>query len=79
MRKMEPVSVLLGWFRFDGYIRMSVQSELGRYLDVSKEPFTSLYDVNIHQLSAQAGGAMRVPLALVRSDSVSFSRRLEQY
>ena len=75
MRKMEPMTALVGWFRFDGFIRMSTQTDLQRYLDVSKEIFTTLYDIDISQPNTPAMGTLHVPYALVRTTSVSFARR----
>lgn len=75
MRKMEPVTALVGPFRFDGYVRMSSQTDLGRYLDVNKEVFTSLYDIEVTPLSLQAMKPFHVPFTLLRRDLVPFSPR----
>ena len=73
MRKMEPVTVLVGWFRFDGFLRMSTHTDLEHYLDVAKELFTSLYDVTISQSSSQSAGVMRVPYVLIRNANAMYS------
>lgn len=72
-RKMEPVTALIGWFRFDGFLRMSTQTNLERYLDVMKEPFTAMYDATITQPLMQTSGAMRVPYVLIRNANAQFS------
>lgn len=46
-RKMEPVSAIVGNFRFDGKIRMSQQTNLESYLSVSKMNFLALLDVTM--------------------------------
>jgi hypothetical protein len=72
-RKMEPVSATIGHFRFDGYIRMSSQTNLERFLDVSKEDFISLYDVRVFQPNNPTRGAFNIPYILVRSKKTMFS------
>jgi hypothetical protein len=75
MRKMEPISSIVGRFRFDGFLRMSVQTDLERFLDVSKETFTTMYDVQIFQPDFPTMKAIQVPIALVRSEQIAFSPR----
>jgi hypothetical protein len=70
---MEPVTVLVGWFRFEGYLRMSTHTDLEHYLDVLKETFTALYDVTISQSALQSAGAMKVPHVLIRNSNALFS------
>lgn len=72
-RKMEPVTALVGWFRFEGFLRMSTQTDMERYLDVLKEPFTAMYDTVITQPLTHTSGAMRVPYVLIRNMSALFS------
>jgi hypothetical protein len=74
-RKMVPLTVMVGPFRFDGSVRMSTHTTLDRFLDVSKVTFTALYDVEITQPSVPAMGIIRVPFAVVRSESVLFATR----
>jgi len=73
MRKMEPVVALVGAFHFRGFIRMSTQTNLNRYLDVMKETFTTMYDIEITQPNLPAMGVVRTPYTLLRGDSVWFS------
>jgi len=75
MRKMEPAAALVGPFRFDGTIRMSTQTDLERYLEVTKETFTAIYDIQISPLNSLAIKPFRVPYALLRRDLVSFAHR----
>lgn len=76
MRKMEPVTALVGPFRFDGSIRMSTQTNLENYLEVIKEVFTSIYDIRITAIHSPATKPFEVPYALLRRDLVTFSPRL---
>lgn len=75
MRSMTPASALVGAFRFDGFLRMSTQTTIERFLDVAKEDFTSIYDLEIRQPSFPQMGVIRAPMALIRSLDVLFSPR----
>ena len=66
---------LVGSFRFDGTVRMSNQTTLERYLDVTSENYTMIYDVGISQPAIPAMGVIHVPMALVKRDVVAFARR----
>jgi hypothetical protein len=46
-RRMESVSVIFGSFRADAKMRLSTVSTLAKYLELTREPFTPLYDVEI--------------------------------
>lgn len=74
-RKMAPTTALVGSFRFDGKIRMSDMTDLNRYLDVSTETFTPLYEVEISQPAIPALGVIRVPFCLLRREMFLFSPR----
>lgn len=75
MRKMEPVTALVGPFRFDGSVRMSTQTNLGSYLEVVKEVFTSMYDIQINPIHSPTIKPFEVQYALLRRDLVCFSPR----
>lgn len=75
MRKMEPVTALVGPFRFDGNIRMSTQTNLEKYLEVIKETYTSFYDIHIIATHTPAMKPIEVPYALLCRDMVIFSPR----
>ena len=75
MRKMEPTTALIGQFRFNGMLRMSLHTNLERYLDVAKEPFTSMYELSIANLYYPSMGVIRAPMALIRNELVTFSPR----
>jgi len=72
-RKMEPVTAMVGQIRFNGRIRISTQTDLQRFLDVSKETFATLYDTDISQPAQPTMGVIRVPMALVRREMVIFA------
>ena len=74
-RKMEPVTALAGLFRFDGFVRMANLSKLGSYLDVTKETFLALYDVEVSHPATPSLGVMRIPYVLVRQEMAMFTAR----
>jgi hypothetical protein len=74
-RKMEPVSALIGPFRADGSIRMAVQTTLARYLDVAKETYSSMYDVELSHPMLPAMGVIKTPFLLINNELVVLSLR----
>jgi hypothetical protein len=75
-RKMEPATVMIGPFRFDGHLRMATSADLTKYLDVMKQTFTSIYDVEITQPLRTGMKGLHVPMALVRSEVALFGRKI---
>lgn len=72
-RKMEPTSAILGFFRCDGFVRMSTHSVLGQYLEVTKESFVPIYDVEISNLAIPSLKPIRVSYALIRQGATLFA------
>jgi len=71
-RKMEPVTVLVGSFRFNSHVRMSNQSDVANFLSIARNPWMSLYDVEITNPNLQAMGVLHIPFVLVRHTLVTF-------
>lgn len=76
-RKLEPVTVLVGNFRFNGSFRMAGQSYLSKYLETAREIWTSLYDVDISNPGLPAMGTLHVQMALLRIPGVLLSARVQ--
>jgi hypothetical protein len=74
-RKMEPITVLVGSFRFNGHTRMSTQTDLATHLSIVRSPLLSIYDIEITNPNLQAMGVLKVPFAIVRTNSVTFGAR----
>jgi hypothetical protein len=74
-RKMEPVTILLGTFRFNGHIRMSDQSVIGKHMDTSREAFMSLYDVEVVNPGIPSMGSIKVPYVQFRPNLVAIASR----
>jgi hypothetical protein len=65
-RRMEPTILLVGTFRFSGNIRIAAQSNLSKFLEVARESFFSVYDVEISNPGLPSASALKVPLVLAR-------------
>ena len=71
-RKMEPIYAIVGPFRIEGSLRLAAKSDLAKYLDLTHEQFTAVYDAEItHPLMPQLGG-LQVPYLLVRQQTAMF-------
>lgn len=64
-RKMEPVTIIAGIFRFDGSLRMAEQSDLFTYLNVQKGHFLSIYDVTMTCPLLPSLTGIRIPFAMI--------------
>jgi hypothetical protein len=71
-RVMVPVTALVGPYRFDGHIRLSVTSSLRKYFEVMSEKFTSFYDVTISQPQRPNMKRMHVPFLMLRREFALF-------
>lgn len=74
-RKMEPAVVLVGTFRFSGSLRMATQSRLSKYLEVARESFFSMYDVEITNPGLPSASALKVPILLIRLSTAVLAMR----
>jgi hypothetical protein len=74
-RKMEPVTVLIGPFRFDAMVRMSTMASLSKFLEITTEVFISIYDAAASCPVMPGMGTIRSPLVLVRRDAALFASR----
>jgi len=74
-RRAMPVMVLIGGFSFNGNLRMTVNTSLSRFLNVNRETFITLYDIEISNPALPAMGVIHVPMALIRNRSVMLVAR----
>jgi hypothetical protein len=74
-RKMEPITVMVGTFRFNGFMRMSTHTDFGTFLTISRSSYFSIYDVEISNSSLQGMGILRVPMALLKPSLITFCSR----
>ncbi|GIV66235.1 MAG: hypothetical protein AB1457_01445 [Chloroflexota bacterium] len=74
-RIMEPVTLWVDTFRFDGHLRLSALSSVSKYLDVTREAFTSLYDVEISNPLLPDLGILKVPYLIVRQNMALYGKK----
>ena len=71
-RKMQPITVLVGTFVFDGAIRISTQVDLGTSIASGRTIWMSVYDVKISNPQLPQMGELQVPMLVVRPGQVGF-------
>ena len=72
-RKMVPVSAFAGYFRFDGFARMSEMNTLGNFLGSAKGDFVTIYDTAMTCPLIPSIKGIKAPMALLRQKRVAFS------
>jgi hypothetical protein len=72
-RKMEPVIIFAGIFRFVGSIRMSEQSDLKTYLGVQKGQYLPVFDLIVTCPLLPNLKSLSAPFALVNQANAVFS------
>jgi hypothetical protein len=72
-RKMEPVTALVGVFRFDCAIRLAEQSDLKNFLSVQKGNFLPVFDPIMSCPLLPSIKGVRSPFALLRQEATLFS------
>lgn len=71
-RIMMPVVILLGSTKIIGKMRMTQQSNLQKYLNVTHELFSSVYDAVITNTVLPSLGTLRIPYLQVRQEMCIF-------
>lgn len=77
-RVMEPVTAMVGSFRFEGHFRLSTQTDAVTNLSVVRSPWLSMYHLDISNPNLSGMGTLKVPLALVRPHEVYFGMNVEE-
>jgi hypothetical protein len=75
-RRMEPISAIVGSFRIDASIRIASKSSLVKFIELSRETYSGLYEAEITHPTIPSFGKMRVPFVIVRQNSAVFAARL---
>lgn len=73
-RKMESVVVSLGLLQYRGTLRMATSANLRQYLDVNRDEFTSMYDVDISHPRMPQGRTFHLPHAILRTMDAVFAQ-----
>jgi len=71
-RKMQPITVLVGTFIFNGAIRISTLVDLGTSITYSRSVWMSIYNVRISNPLLPQMGEVQVPMLVVRPGQVGF-------
>ncbi len=78
VRRLYPVTALVGAFRFDGKILVAQKADLTKFIEVSKETYTSLYEVEVSYPMMTSMGILKVPYLLFRFAEGMLSNRKEE-
>lgn len=71
-RKMQPLSILVGSFIFNGFIRISTQVDLGTAIASGRAIWLSAYNSRISNPYLPQMGEIQVPMLVLRPGKVSF-------
>jgi hypothetical protein len=71
-RSMIPVTMGIGTFFCNGFLRISTISTLAKFLDATKEVFTSVYDAEINCPIMPSLGTLKIPYLQVRKNNTIF-------
>ena len=74
-RRMEPVNAIISSFVVKGNMRISANATLKKFIEVTHENFTGLYDAEISSLTLQNFGPIKLPYVLVRQAATIFTTR----
>jgi hypothetical protein len=74
-RKMEPITAMVGVYRFDCDIRMAEQSDLKTYLGVQKGSFLPVFSATMSCPLLPSVKGITSPYALLRQGSALFAKR----
>jgi hypothetical protein len=72
-RRMQPLSILVGSFIFNGAIRISTQVDLGTSISSGRAVWLSMYDVKVSNPYLPQMGEIPVPMLVMRPGQVTFA------
>jgi len=72
-RYMQPVTVMIANFLIRGNLRLATNVTVTKFLEVTRETFTSIYDANITNLFVPSLGTFQVPYVVIRQESSVFA------
>jgi len=74
-RRMEPVNAIFSSFMVKGSLRISANATLKKFIELNREAFSALYDLEITSLSLPNFGVVKIPYMLVRQVNTIFTAR----
>ena len=72
-RIMVPVTALPGTFQFKGYFRISAKASLSTSIEMAQSDWSSIYNVDVTNLSMPQMQPIHVPMILMDPKQVSFA------
>ncbi|MCL4869579.1 MAG: hypothetical protein KJ063_11465 [Anaerolineae bacterium] len=73
-RKMETVIATVGLLQVRGYLRLATTSTLRQFMDVNRDVFTSLYDIEVSHHRMPQGRTFHLAHGLVRTSATIFAQ-----
>jgi hypothetical protein len=71
-RVNKPITIIMGLFTVNGYIRLSAQTDLVNGLQISHSPWVSIYDSEISSPHLPQMPPLQIPMLLIRPVQVVF-------
>lgn len=71
-RTMEPVTVFIDLFQFRGSLFLSSNASVEQFLDVTREIFIPLHNVEITHPKMPPPGVIKVPFTVIRQELATF-------
>lgn len=75
-RRLEPMSAISGFFIINGSMRLSSNATVAKYLEVTREEFTGIYEAEIRTPVFPSLGTIKTPFVLVRQAETIFTARI---
>jgi len=72
-RKFVPITAHVGYFRFEGSVRMADLTTMDNFLGAAKGEYISIYDITMTCPLMPAIKGIQAPMAILRQDHVSFA------
>jgi len=74
-RHLLPVSILFNAFKADGALWVSTRVDLAKFIELNRETFTSVYNIQISSPIFTSLPTIRVPMMICRQAKLIFSGR----
>ena len=74
-RKTHPINAAFNSFIVKGSLRLSASADLKKFLEVTHESFTSVYDAEVTNPAVQSFRGLNVPYLMVRQETTVFTSR----
>lgn len=74
-RHLLPVSILFNAFKVDGSVWVSTRVDLAKFIELNREAFTSVYNIQISSPLFTSLPTIRIPMMICRQARVIFAGR----